>query len=90
VALVISRDHLGQFLQREAFADNIVQLFGELELQQMLNQFFDRAMYYGILGYNEAWDRDSAQGSYRRYDGSRRTGRINSREEPLAEPTPAA
>jgi uncharacterized membrane protein YheB (UPF0754 family) len=88
-ALLISRDHLGQFLQREAFADNIVQLFGELELQQMLNQFFDRAVYYGILGYNEAWDRDSVQGRYRRY-GSRRTGRINSREELLAEPTPAA
>jgi hypothetical protein len=51
-ALVISRNHLWQFLQREAFADNIVELYGELELQRMLNQFFDRAMYYAILGYN--------------------------------------
>ena len=39
-ALVISRNHLWQFLQREAFADNIVQLSGKLELQQMLNQFY--------------------------------------------------
>jgi hypothetical protein len=60
-ALVISRNHLWQFLQREAFADNIVELFGELELQQMLNQFFDRALYYGILGYDEARDRDCAR-----------------------------
>jgi hypothetical protein len=44
---------LWQFLQQEAFADNIVELHGELELHQMLNQFFDRAVYYGILGYNE-------------------------------------
>jgi len=61
-ALVISRNHLWQFLQREAFADNVVALFGKLELQQMLNQFFDRAMYYGVLGYEETGDRDSARG----------------------------
>jgi hypothetical protein len=60
-ALVISRNHLWRFLQREAFADNALELFGELELQQMLNQFFDRAVYYGILGYAEARDRDSAK-----------------------------
>jgi hypothetical protein len=52
-ALVISRNHLWQFLQAQAFADNIVALYGELELQQMLNQFFDRAVYYGVLGYTE-------------------------------------
>jgi hypothetical protein len=59
-ALIISRDHLWQFLQREAFVDTVMELFGKLELQLMLNQFFDRAVYYGILGYDEARDRDSA------------------------------
>ena len=53
-ALVISRNHLWQFLQREGFADNIFQLSGKLELQEMLNQFYDRALYYGVLGYTEA------------------------------------
>lgn len=57
-ALVMSRNHLWQFLQREAFADNVVQLSGKLELQQMLNQFYDRAMYYGVLGYTEAKDQE--------------------------------
>ncbi len=57
-ALVISRNHLWQFLQREAFADNIVQLSGKLELQQMLNQFYDRAVYYGVLGYMETRNED--------------------------------
>jgi len=57
-ALVISRNHLWQFLQREAFADNVIQLSGKLELQQMLNQFYDRAMYYGVLGYTEAKDQE--------------------------------
>jgi hypothetical protein len=56
-ALMISRSHLWQFLQREAFADNIVELYGKLELQQILNQFFDRAVYYAVLGYEDARDR---------------------------------
>jgi hypothetical protein len=60
-ALVISRNHLWQFLQREAFADNVVQLSGKLELQQMLNQFYDRATYYGVLGYMEAKEEDDAK-----------------------------
>jgi hypothetical protein len=31
-----------------------VALYGELELQRLLNQFFDRAIYYAVLGYEEA------------------------------------
>ena len=60
-ALMLTRDHLWHFLQQEAFADNIVELHGELELHQMLSQFFDRAVYYGILGYDGARKHDSPQ-----------------------------
>jgi len=59
-ALVISRNHLWHFLQREAFVDNIVELFGELELQKMLNQFFDRAVYFAILGYEGTEERNTS------------------------------
>jgi hypothetical protein len=52
-ALMITRDYLWRFLEQEGFADNIVALRGEQELRQMLNQFFDRAIYYGILGYDQ-------------------------------------
>jgi hypothetical protein len=55
-ALIISRNHLWQFLQEQAFADSIVALYGELELHQMLDQFFDRALYYGVLEYAERKD----------------------------------
>jgi hypothetical protein len=58
--LVISRNHLWHFLQQESFVDNIFELFGELEVQQMLNQFFDRAIYYSILGYEEEVRQDDA------------------------------
>ncbi len=60
-ALIVSRDHLWRFLQREAFACNVVELYGELELHQMLIQFFDRAVYYGILAYDKAEGQDSGR-----------------------------
>ena len=47
------RNHLWHFLPQEFFVDNIFKLFGELGVQQMLNQFFDRAIYYSILAYHE-------------------------------------
>ncbi len=60
-ALMLTRDHLWRFLQQEAFADNIVELHGELDLHQMLNRFFDRAVYYGILGYDDVRRRNSPE-----------------------------
>jgi hypothetical protein len=53
-ALLLSRDHLWHFLRYRSFADNVVALYGELELQRLLNQFFDRAIYYAVLGYEDA------------------------------------
>lgn len=61
-ALMLTRDHLWHFLDREGFSDNIVMLHGEQELRQMLNQFFDRAIYYGILGYSETGQLDKTKG----------------------------
>ncbi|HKU25727.1 MAG TPA: hypothetical protein VJQ54_09670 [Candidatus Sulfotelmatobacter sp.] len=53
-ALILTRDLLWRFLRTEAFLDSIVELHAELELQQLLNQFFDRAIYYAIQGYEKA------------------------------------
>src|SRR5579862_1296457 len=53
-ALMLTRDHLLHFLRHEAFADNVVALYGELELHQLLDQFYDRAVYHSIVGYEEA------------------------------------
>jgi hypothetical protein len=52
-ALVLTRDYLWRFLRKEAFCDSIIELHAELELQQLLNQFFDHA----IQGYQEATER---------------------------------
>ena len=64
-ALRTSRNHLWQFLRSHAFADNVVALYGEMELQQVLNQFFDRAIYYGVLGYQEAGEQQPVRAHIR-------------------------
>jgi len=53
-AIIVTKDHLWGFLQREAYVDGAVELFGELEFLRLLEQFFDRAVYYGTVGYERA------------------------------------
>jgi hypothetical protein len=51
--ILMSKEHLWAFLQREGFVTGPVEVFGELELLQLLDQFFDRAMYYAVVGYGK-------------------------------------
>ncbi len=53
-AIVLTKEHLFDFLKRNAAIDRPVEIFGELELLQLLDQFFDRAMYYAAVGYERA------------------------------------
>jgi hypothetical protein len=53
-AIVLVRDHLWEYLKREAAAEKPVEVFGELELLQLLEQFFDRASYWAAVGYEQA------------------------------------
>ena len=50
-ALTLTKEHLWGFLQREALVDRAVDLYGELQLLWLLDQFFDRAIYYATIGY---------------------------------------
>ena len=53
-AIGLTKDHLWEFLQRQGFLQSIMDLYGELELLRLLDQFFDRAMYYVTVGYEQA------------------------------------
>ncbi len=53
-ALMVGKEHLFAFLRREGFADGAVELYGELQLLQSLDQFFDRAVYYAAVGYEQS------------------------------------
>lgn len=78
-ALILSRNHLYRFLLGRAFADSIFELYSELELQQLLNQFFERAIYYSVAGFEETKERDRAKAaltSARQIRRASRLGRI--------------
>lgn len=53
-ALLLTKEHLWEYLHKEAREDNPIELFGELELLRLMEQFFDRAIYQAALGYEEA------------------------------------
>ncbi len=53
-AIVIAREALWEFLKAEDTLERPTEVFGELKLLQMLEQFFDRAIYYAAVGYEQA------------------------------------
>jgi hypothetical protein len=52
-AIVLTKENLWEFLKSEAVMDRAIEIMGELELLQMLEMFFDRAIYYAAVGYEE-------------------------------------
>jgi hypothetical protein len=53
-AIVLTKEHIWEFLQRQGFLQSPLEIYGELELLRFLDQFFDRAMYYVTEGYEHA------------------------------------
>jgi hypothetical protein len=52
-AIVLTKENLWDFLKREAIPERPVEVFAELEMLQMLDQFFDCAIYYATIGYQQ-------------------------------------
>jgi len=51
-AIVATKEHLWQYVAKEVLADpRPVELFQEVELAQVVEQFFDCAIYYAAIGY---------------------------------------
>ena len=59
-AMLMSKEHLLAFVQREGMVEGPLQVFGELELLQLLDQFFDRAVYFAVTGYSDGAQREAA------------------------------
>ncbi len=53
-AIMLTREHLWEYLKHEANMEKPVEVFGELEMLELLEQFFDRALYYAAEGYEQA------------------------------------
>lgn len=50
-AVIITKEYLWEFLQKQGFLRDPIELYGEMELLSLLNQFFDRALGYMVEGY---------------------------------------
>jgi hypothetical protein len=53
-AIALTKENLMEFLARESSMDKPIEICGELEVLQLLEQFFDRAIYYAALGYERS------------------------------------
>ncbi len=52
-AIVLTKGHLWEFLQRQGFMRGPVEIYGEMELLRLLDQFFDRALCSATEGYEQ-------------------------------------
>lgn len=48
------KEHLWDYLSREGLMEEPVELWGEIDLLNSLQRFFDRAAYFGAIGYESA------------------------------------
>jgi hypothetical protein len=49
--IVLVKENLWAYLRDSDVLENTSQIFGELELMQMVDQFFDQAMYFALRGH---------------------------------------
>lgn len=59
--IVLVKENLWEYLSKNETLENTSQIFGELELMQLVNQFFDRAMYYAVRGHEKVREAQLAE-----------------------------
>ena len=63
MAIILTKQNLWDFLKNESVMDRPVEVFGEMELLQLLEQFFDHAIFYAALGYERTVAARQPEGS---------------------------
>lgn len=53
-AVCIASEHLWQYMQQECLLEEPVEFWGGVMLLYSLKQFFDRALYFTLIGYQRA------------------------------------
>jgi hypothetical protein len=68
-AIILTKDNLWEFVLDESYPDRPVEIFGKQELLQLLEQFFDRAIYSAAVGYEWAAEKNARTESQPRKAG---------------------
>ncbi len=50
-ALILTKYHLRDYIRSAGLVDSAVELYQEQELQRLVGQFFDKAIFYTVKGY---------------------------------------
>ncbi len=53
-AVCIAREYLWEYMQQECLLEEPVEFWGGVMLLHSLNQFFDRVLYFTLVGYQKA------------------------------------
>jgi hypothetical protein len=59
-AVCIAHEHLWEYMQQECLLDDPVEFWGGVMLLRSLTQFFDRTLYFALLGYQRAGEGELA------------------------------
>jgi hypothetical protein len=59
--IVLTKENLWEYLKNEAGMERPSEVFDELEMLQLLDQFFDRAIFYSSMGYEQASCKEVSQ-----------------------------
>jgi hypothetical protein len=62
-ALTLTKYHLRHYVRASGLVDSAVDLYQVLELQRLLGQFFDKAIYYTVRAYERAANLRGAPGA---------------------------
>jgi hypothetical protein len=66
-AIIATKEHVRDFVEREGLSDSAMELHGQLELMHLLGQFFNLVLYYAAVGYEN--ERNSIGGRQKRRKG---------------------
>jgi len=51
--IAMVKENLWEYLRHEGGEEQITEIFSEIQILQLLEQFFDRAMYFSVVGYEQ-------------------------------------
>ncbi len=63
--IVLTKENLWDFVKKESVLERPAEVSGELEMLRLLDQFFDRALYYSSAGYEMAVAKDGLKDTTR-------------------------
>ena len=52
--IILTKENLWEFIKKEMTIERSIEVLGEMEMLQMLDQFFERAIYHAAIGHERA------------------------------------